>query len=261
MKLSKNAKKLVALLKKVSPVAVALSGGLDSCVVAKAAKLASEDSIAVTIDDYTVPRRDLDDAKCVARMAGIRHVIVKSTPSKKVLGNPVDRCFYCKSHNYGLVKEEARRAGVKTVVDGANLDDTKEYRPGMRAAKAMGVCSPLLELGFGKRETRRLAKEFGLPVWDKPSSACLSSRIPHGERITKGKLGRIELAEEAIRNMTGIKKVRVRAHGPLARIEVPADELMLFFDKNLIPRIAKRLRETGFSHVTLDLEGYRPGGR
>ena len=257
---SKNSERLVALLKKISPVAVALSGGLDSCVVAKAAKLASDCSVAITIDDYTVPRRDIADAKCVAGMVGMRHIIVKSAPSKKVLENPSDRCFYCKSHNYGLVKEEAKVAGIRTVVDGANLDDTKEYRPGMRAAKAMGVCSPLLEMGFGKKETRELAKEFGLPVWDKPSSACLSSRIPHGVRITKGKLGRIERAEEAVRRLTGIKKVRVRAHGSLARIEVPKGELVLFFDNNLIPKIAKRLRRIGFSHATLDLEGYRPGG-
>ncbi len=257
---SRGAKRLVRLVKKLSPVAVALSGGLDSCVVAKAAVLASEESVAVTIDDYTVPRRDLEDSKCVARLVGIRHVIVKSSPSKKVLENPGDRCFHCKSHNYGLVKEAAGKRGIHVVVDGANADDIKEYRPGMRAAKARGVRSPLLELGIGKKETRKLAREFGLPVWDKPSSACLSSRIKQGERITRGKLGKVERAEIAIMEMTGVRKVRVRTHEGLARIEVEKKDLKLLLDKDLIPRIAKRLRGIGFSHVTLDLEGYRPGG-
>ncbi|MFH0817539.1 MAG: ATP-dependent sacrificial sulfur transferase LarE, partial [Candidatus Micrarchaeota archaeon] len=207
---SVKGKKLVRLLERISPVAVALSGGLDSSVVAKAASLASKKSIAVTIDDYTVPRKDILDAKCTAKMAGIKHVIVKSSPSKKVLENPKDRCFYCKSHNYGLVAKIAKKFKIKTVVDGANADDMLEYRPGMRAAKALGIRSPLLELGFGKNVTRKLAKEFGLLVWDKPSSACLSSRIPHGERITKQKLGKVERAELEIKRLAGIEKVRVR---------------------------------------------------
>jgi uncharacterized protein len=257
---SKRAKRLVAFLEKISPVAVALSGGLDSCVVAKAARLASKGSLAVTIDDFTVPRGDVGDAKRVAQIAGIRHIIVKSSPSKKVLENPKNRCFYCKSHNYKIVRKTAKRFGIAAVVDGANADDTKEYRPGMAAAKKMGVRSPLLELGIGKTETRALAKEFGLSVWDKPSSACLSSRIPHGKRITKGKLARIELAESAIRELTQIAKVRVRAHEGIARIEVPKEELPRLFDKDLIVRIAKKLRKLGFSRVALDLEGYRPGG-
>lgn len=257
---SKNAKKLVALLSKLSPVAVAFSGGLDSSVVARAARLASEKSVAVTIDDYTVPRRDFEDARRVAELSGITHVIVKSRPPPKVLSNPKDRCFYCKGHNYGLVISTARKLGIKTVVDGANADDLGEYRPGMEASKRMGIISPLLKLGLGKKEIRSLAREFGLPVWDKPSSACLSSRIQCGERITKKKLGMVEVAEEEIRKMTGVGKVRVRVHGTLARIEVQKEELHVLFDRNLMARVSKRLREIGFSHVTLDLEGYRPGG-
>jgi pyridinium-3,5-biscarboxylic acid mononucleotide sulfurtransferase len=257
---SASARKLIAYLERISPVAVALSGGLDSCVVAKAASEACKKSIAVTIDDYTVPRKDLRDAQETAGLCKITHVIVKSVPSKKVLENPVDRCFYCKQHNYGIVANTAKKFGIMTVVDGANEDDTKEYRPGMRAAREMNVVSPLLELKLGKKEIRKIANEFKLPVWDKPSSACLSSRIPHGERITEKKLGRVESAEEAIRQLTGIKKVRVRAHGKLARIEVEKEEMPKLLDRNLMDKVSKRLRVAGFSLVTLDLNGYRPGG-
>ncbi len=257
---SNKAEKLIKRLEALSPVAVALSGGLDSSVVAKAARLASKKSLAVTIDDFTVPRRDINDAKRVAKIAGITHAIVKSRPPKEVLANPKDRCFYCKTHNYGLVSSTAKKFGIKTVVDGANADDTREYRPGMKAARELGVRSPLLELKLGKKDIRELAKEFGLPVWEKPSSACLSSRVLHGERITRGKLAKVERAEEELRKLTGVAKVRVRVHGNLARIEVPKENLGVFFDKLLIQRISKRLREIGFSHITLDLEGYRPGG-
>jgi len=158
------------------------------------------------------------------------------------------------------VRKAAGKLGIKTVLDGANADDTKEYRPGMRAAKAMEVRSPLLELGFGKDGTRKLAKEFNLPVWDKPSSACLSSRVPCGERITRAKLGNVEKAEISIRRMTGVSKVRVRVHFGLARIEVPSREIPKLLKKDLMLKVAKKLRSIGFSHVTVDLEGYRPGG-
>lgn len=257
---SNKAQRLISLLEEISPLAVALSGGLDSSVVARAAEIASERSIAVTVDDFTVPRRDIEDAKRVARISGIPHVVVRSKPPKEVLSNPADRCFYCKKHNYGIVFETAGKIGITNVVDGANADDTREYRPGMNAAKQMGVRSPLLELGFGKADTRGLAKEFGLPVWDKPSSACLSSRIPHGSLITERKLSRVEASEEAIRKLTGIQKVRVRSHEKLARIEVPREQMKRLLEVHLMESIARRLREEGFTHVTLDLEGYRPGG-
>ncbi|MFH1470642.1 MAG: ATP-dependent sacrificial sulfur transferase LarE [Candidatus Micrarchaeota archaeon] len=257
---SREARNLVGYVKKLSPVAVAFSGGLDSSVVAKAAGLASRSSVAITVDDFTVPRGDLRDARYVAKKSGIKHIVIKSSPPKKVLENPIDRCFYCKSHNYGIVGKVAGKLGIKTILDGANADDTREYRPGMRAAKAMGVRSPLLELGIGKEGTRKLAKEFGLPVWDKPSSACLSSRVPCGERITRVKLGKVERAEIAIRRITGVSKVRVRVHSGLARIEVPSGEIPKLLKKDLMIKVAKKLRSVGFSHVTVDLDGYRPGG-
>ncbi|MFH1448518.1 MAG: ATP-dependent sacrificial sulfur transferase LarE [Candidatus Micrarchaeota archaeon] len=258
---SKKTKKLVEYLSRISPVAVALSGGLDSSVIAKASGLTSKDSVAITLDDYTLPRIDLKDAKRTAKLSRIKHIVLKSRPPPKVLSNPDDRCFYCKKHTYTLVMKRARKFGIRAVVDGANADDTSEYRPGLRAAKELGVYSPLLDLGFGKADTRMIAKEFKLPVWNKPSSACMSSRIPHGERITKGRLSRAETAEGYLRKATGIQKIRVRSHGNLARIEVPKEDIPAFFDKLLINRIAKRLRRIGFSHITLDLEGYRPGGK
>jgi pyridinium-3,5-biscarboxylic acid mononucleotide sulfurtransferase len=258
---SQRTEKLLKYLSKISPVAVALSGGLDSSVVATAARLASDRSVAVTIDDYTLPRRDFRDARRVARLFGINHIVLKTAPPRKILDNPKDRCFHCKNHSYGLVRKAAKELGIDRIVDGANADDRKDHRPGMRAAKSLGVLSPLLELGFGKKETRLIALELSLPVWDKPASACLSSRVQSGSSITRAGLARIENAEKAVCAIAGVTKVRVRTHDGLARIEVPREEICRLFDKVLIARMAKRMRRMGFTHITLDLEGYRPGGR
>ncbi len=258
---SKKTEKLISYLKGLSPVAVALSGGLDSSVLTKAAALAYEGSIAFTVDDFTLSRKDLSDAKRIANLSDIRHVIIKTKPAGGVLSNSKDRCFHCKKHSYGKIASKAKLFGIKTVVDGANRSDVLDYRPGMKAAEQMKILSPFLELGYTKKDIRDIARELDLFLSEKPSSACLCSRIPHGEKITTEKLSKVERAEEYIRKATGIAKVRVRSHGGLARIEVPSENVEVFFDKVLINKIAKRLRRIGFSHITLDIEGYRLGGR
>ncbi len=238
---------------------VAFSGGVDSSVVAAAAwRALGERALAVTADSSTLSRRELAIARRVAGEIGMPHRVIREDEleDERFASNPENRCYYCRSKLAKALKKIAEREGYAVVVDGAHLGDTKEHRPGLKALKEHGIRSPLLELGYDKRDVREIAALLGLSVKDKPAMACLASRIPYGERITKAKLQRVERAEGFFFER-GFSTVRVRVHGELARVELPRDELPRAVQ--LREEIVAHLKALGFAYVTLDLEGYRPG--
>ncbi|MFQ5888180.1 MAG: ATP-dependent sacrificial sulfur transferase LarE, partial [Candidatus Hydrothermarchaeales archaeon] len=208
-------------------VLVAFSGGVDSSVVAKAAHLALMDNaIALTARSSTLSRSEFESAKKVAKEMGISHIVIEEDEldDPRFVENPADRCYYCRKGLVTALKEMAEEKNITYVLDGANADDLKEHRPGLRALRENGARSPLLELGFGKEDVRGIARYFGLTTYDKPSMACLASRIPYGEKITHVKLDMVEKAEDFLRGK-GFRQVRVRHHRGIARIEVSEAEI------------------------------------
>ncbi len=238
---------------------IAFSGGVDSCVVAAAAREAlGERAIAVTSDSTTFPNTELAHAKRLADEMGIAHEMVTENELLNPLfvKNPEDRCYHCRKGLVEGLKAVAHRYNVTCIVDGANADDTREHRPGMRAMREAGVKSPLLELGITKAKVREIAKEFGLSAHEKPAMACLASRIPYGERITGEKLQRIGKSETFLRAL-GLSQTRVRYHDSTARIEVLREEMPTVLENRA--QIVKELKNLGFAYVTLDIQGYRSG--
>jgi uncharacterized protein len=255
----KEVEKLLNWFSDKESVAVALSGGVDSSVVAKAAfEALGWRAIAITARSSTLPVKELECAKEVAREIGIEHIVIDEDELRdpRFVENPSNRCYFCRGGLVKAVKSLADERGIKYVLDGANADDPSEHRPGLQALSEGGARSPLLELGLDKAEVRRIARHFKLSVSDKPSMACLASRIPYGERITKEKLVIVERAENYLRDR-GFNQVRVRNHGGIARIEVEKSELERAL--SLKEDIIKELKKIGFKYITLDLEGYRSG--
>ena len=254
--------RLLDLLRGYGAVAVAFSGGVDSTVVSAAAQRALGDrAIAVTSDSPSVPRAELDAARTLAAQIGIEHRIVptREFESADYVRNDGSRCYHCKSELYSRIDELTAKLGVDIVCSGANLDDLGDYRPGLTAAAEHRVRHPLVEAGFTKADVRALAKKWDLPVWDKPASPCLSSRLAPGVEVTPERTGRVEEAEAFLRDF-GLRELRVRLHeGDLARIEVPADAIARLADPATRDRIARMLKGLGFRYVTLDLEGFRSG--
>ncbi|WP_049981894.1 ATP-dependent sacrificial sulfur transferase LarE [Halolamina rubra] len=243
-------------------VLVAFSGGVDSSVVAALAHDAlGDDAVACTAKSETLPAAELDDAKRVADEIGIRHEIVEFSELEdpEFVENDGDRCYHCRTMRLGRMYEAAEELGIGTVCDGTNADDTDGgHRPGLQAVDELDVASPLLAHGITKQEVREAAERYGLSVAEKPSMACLSSRIPTGLEVTEEKLTRIERAEALLREW-GFSQFRVRDHDGLARIEVGADELHVALDPEFAAAARERLTEIGFDHVTLDLAGYQTG--
>jgi uncharacterized protein len=243
---------------------VAFSAGVDSTVVAKAAQLALGDrAMAVTGASDSLATGELDEARELARLIGIRHEVLQTAEfsDPDYLKNGPDRCYFCKSELYGKIKPVARRLGLAVIVNGANLDDMGDYRPGMTAATEHAVRSPLIECGFGKREVRALAAEWQLPIWDKPAMPCLSSRIAYGEEVTPERLAMIDGAERFLRG-AGLRELRVRYHrGDLARIEVPADAITMLCQEPFRSQLVAELKRLGFKYLALDLEGFRSGSQ
>ena len=240
---------------------VAFSGGVDSTLVlAVAKKVLGDKVLAVTAESDSVPERELQTAQHLAETLGVKHRIIhtEEMSSPDYLKNPANRCYYCKSELYGKLSKVAAEHKLTSILNGINLDDLGDHRPGITAANEAGIISPLAELGFNKQDVRDLAREMDLPNWEKPALACLSSRIPYGQPVTTEKLSMIEQAEGALL-AEGFRQVRVRHHGDMARIELPQEDIPGLLKNGLTEKINLRLREIGFQYVTVDLEGYRSG--
>jgi pyridinium-3,5-biscarboxylic acid mononucleotide sulfurtransferase len=260
--LSAKRDRLLAMLRGYSSCAVAYSGGVDSAVVAKAARLAlGEKAVAVTAVSESLAEGELEQAEALAEKMGIRHerIELHELANPAYAANAPDRCFHCKTELYTNLGILAERCGVAVVVSGTNADDLGDYRPGLLAAAERGVRSPLAECGITKADVRELAAEWGLPVADKPASPCLSSRIAYGQEVTPERLRMIDRAEQIVRSL-GICVCRVRYHaGDLARIEVPTQFIGRICEPSNRIMLADQLRLLGFKAVTIDLDGFRSG--
>lgn len=261
MLLEEKLELLKDIIRKKGSAAVAFSGGVDSTFLIKVAKEVLGDKlIAVTATSSTYPERELNEAIKYAKDFGVKHIIISSEELdiEGFASNPKNRCYYCKKELFTKVKEVALENGIEYVFDGSNLDDNGDYRPGMQAAKELLVASPLKEAGLTKKDIRDLSKEYGLATWNKPAFACLSSRFPYGNKITLPKLKMIDKAEQFLLDM-GIRQVRVRHHGEIARIEVAPEEREKFFNIEFMDKISSKFKEIGFIYTTLDIAGYRTG--
>lgn len=253
--------KLKSYLQALERVAVAFSSGVDSTFLLKVSQnVLGDNVIAVTAKPYSFPDRELKEAKAFCRERGIRHYIyeLNELAIDGFCQNPPDRCYLCKKELFKKMINIAKEHAVFSIVEGSNLDDTGDYRPGLKAVAALGIKSPLREAGFYKEEIRTLSKEMGLPTWKKPSFACLSSRFAYGEKITEEKLDMVDRAEQLLLDC-GFHQIRVRIHGNMARIEVLPEELEMLVEKNMRKEIVSKLKAYGFTYVSVDLEGYRMG--
>ncbi len=249
------------LLGQTNGVLVAFSAGVDSTFLLKVAHMVSgERTVALTASSPTAPPGELEAAKAFAASLGCRHLIVNSDElaNPSFQQNPVNRCFFCKDELYRICRAQADRLGIGAIVDGTNLDDLKDHRPGLKAAKEWNIRHPLVEAEMTKDDIRRHSRELGLPTWDKPSSPCLSSRFPYGTEINLERLKQVAACELFMKELR-FREFRVRYHGDLARIEVAANEFDRLFEKETREAIIGKFKEVGFSYVSLDLQGYRTG--
>ena len=260
--ISRKYKQLKQLFQTMGRVLVAYSGGVDSSLLLKVAReiLGDENVLAVTALSPLYPDRELSNAKKVAQSLGARHLLIESNELEieGFSNNPPNRCYYCKRELFEKMLHLAEGEGIHSVVEGSTLDDEKDHRPGRMAIKELGIRSPLQEAGFTKREIRELSKTLDLPTWDKPSFACLASRFPYGKEITAEELKRVAEAEDFLFGL-GFKQVRVRHYGRLARIEILQEEMGRLMEAPLRENVVRRLKEMGYTYITLDLQGFRSG--
>ncbi len=259
--LTSKVDRLHAILADTGGAIVAFSGGTDSSLVAAvAARALGDRAVAVTAVSPSLPPGEAEEAGRTAASLGIRHRLVRTHEAEKpaYLANGVDRCYVCKTELYDVLATVAAQDDFPVVLSGANLDDLGDFRPGLRAAQEHGVRHPLIEAELGKQEVREAARELGVPTWDKPASACLSSRIEFGVRITVQELSKVGRAERVLKDL-GFRQCRVRVHGDLVRVEVEPDEVARLAHAGVRDEIVAGLKALGWRYVTLDLEGFRSG--
>jgi uncharacterized protein len=261
MQIDEKWDRLRSLLGEMKLAVLAYSGGVDSSVLLRAAsEVLGPNLIAVTAVSETYPPAELAPARDFASSLGVRHRVLPTDEliREEFSRNAPDRCYHCKQELFDKLRHIADAEGIPYVLDGSNVDDLKDHRPGRRAAAERSVRSPLAEAGLSKQDIRALARRMGLPMWDKPSLACLSSRIPYGTRITSELLVTIQSAEDILRGL-GVRQVRVRHHGDTARIEVGPEDLVRLAANGNRERVVTAIKELGYAYVCLDLEGYRTG--
>lgn len=261
MSLLEKQKKLESIIKNLESVLVAFSGGVDSALLLAVSRSVLGDKVlAVTACSPSLPQRELDAAMEVSGAMGAEHLILQTNEmsNPQYNQNPPDRCYHCKSELYGKLKKVADERKLRHIVNGINLDDLGDHRPGIGAARDADVLSPLCEAGFTKQDVRDLSRKLNLPTWDKPAMACLSSRVPYGQEITEKKLAMIERAEDILLSM-GFKQLRVRHHGDIARIELNQNDIPRFFANGIPESVQKSFNEIGFAYATVDIVGYRSG--
>ena len=253
--------RLFAILRSMDRVLVAYSGGTDSAYLAWAAnRVLGTGTLAVTADSASIPESHKRDAEAFVKRYGIRHHYIETNEfdNPDYVRNDANRCFHCKDELFSQLTETGSALGFENITYGVNVDDTKDFRPGHRAAKEHGVRAPLLEAGLTKADIRELSRREGLPTWNRPAAACLSSRIPYGTTVTKEKVKLVEKGEEALKSL-GFEIYRVRYHGELVRIEIGPGELARALDVEMARKMTEVFKSLGFQYVTLDLEGYRLG--
>lgn len=252
---------LKAYLRELDHVMVAFSAGVDSAFLLRVAyDTLGEKAVAVTADSPLFPKRELDEAREFCRTRGIRHLIFESEEltEQDFCSNPVNRCYICKRRLFERILSIGREEGIVHVAEGSNMDDMGDYRPGLQAVEELGIKSPLRHVGLFKSEIRLLSKKMDLSTWEKPSFACLATRIAYGDPITKEKLSMIGQGEQCLFDL-GFRQVRVRIHGQMARIEVVQEDFERLLRQDIREQIISRFRELGFTYVSMDLEGYRTG--
>jgi len=259
--LEQKERKLFSVLKDLKRVIVAYSGGADSAYLAWAAnKALGDDAIAITADSASIPESHKRDAEAFARHCRFRHEYIETHEFENpdYVRNAPDRCFHCKDELFNRLADVGRARGIEHIVYGVNVDDLGDYRPGQKAAKLHGAKAPLVDADLRKAEIRELSRIAGLPTWDRPASACLSSRIPYGTPVTVQNVKTVERGEEEIKAL-GFRQFRVRFHGELVRIEIAKDELPRALTAEMAAKFTAIFKPLGFHYVTIDLEGYRQG--